>query len=215
MDDPLATLAALHDPIRRGLFAFVCRSTQPVSRDAAAEHLSIPRATAAFHLDRLASAGLLDIEYQRLSGRSGPGAGRPSKLYRRAAGEVSVSVPPRSYDLAGELLAGAIEEAATTGRPVAETLAEQAREQGRRVGAASGALDAALENQGFQPRVDADGTIVLGNCPFHRLADRHTELVCGMNLDLLGGMAEGSGEAGRGMRLDPAPDRCCVRIAAT
>ena len=36
--------------------------------------------SAAFHLDRMAEAGLLDVGYRRLTGRVGPGAGRTAKV---------------------------------------------------------------------------------------------------------------------------------------
>src|SRR5687767_12295746 len=93
--DRIAALAALDDPTRRAVFDFVARSRVAVSRDAAAEAVGVSRRMAAFHLDRLADHGLLTVEYRRPAGRSGPGAGRPAKLYRRAAGEVAVSVPER------------------------------------------------------------------------------------------------------------------------
>jgi predicted ArsR family transcriptional regulator len=66
--------------------------------------VGLPRATAAFHLDRLVEEDLLDVSYQR---RTGPGAGRPAKLYRRSPHQVAVSLPQRRYDLAGQLLSSA------------------------------------------------------------------------------------------------------------
>ena len=96
----IAAVAAISDPQRRALFEFVCEHDGPTSRAAAAKALKIPRSTAAFHLDRLVEEGVLEIEFKRLSGKTGPGAGRPSKLYRRKVGDISVSFPPRRYDLA-------------------------------------------------------------------------------------------------------------------
>ena len=115
--DRVAALSALDEPIRRALFDHVSRRAAPVSRDEAAAALGLVRSTAAFHLDRLVAEGLLAVEFQRLTGRSGPGAGRPSKLYRRTAAEVAVTVPERRYDFAGELALAAIEESARTGEP--------------------------------------------------------------------------------------------------
>src|SRR5918911_20308 len=54
------------------------------------------RDLAAFHLDKLVEAGLLEASFRRLGERRGPGAGRPAKLYRRGAGEVAASLPPRT-----------------------------------------------------------------------------------------------------------------------
>jgi predicted ArsR family transcriptional regulator len=112
-------LAALADPIRRGLYLFVAAQPEPVSRDRAAEGVAVPRHTAKFHLDKLVEQGLLATEFQRLSGRQGPGAGRPTKLYRRSGRELSVTLPARRYDLAGQLLASAIDDSTKTGTPVA------------------------------------------------------------------------------------------------
>ncbi|MBO0866273.1 MAG: helix-turn-helix domain-containing protein, partial [Mycobacterium sp.] len=117
-----AGIGALADPVRRRLYEFVCSEPAPVSRDQAAHAVGIPRHQAKFHLDRLESEGLLESEYARLTGRSGPGAGRPSKLYRRASRDIAVSLPQREYELAGRLMADAIAESAATGVPAVEAL---------------------------------------------------------------------------------------------
>ena len=208
----VAAVAALDDPVRRALYDHVAASDEPVGREAAAAALELPRSTVAFHLDRLAAEGLLAVEYRRLGGRTGPGAGRPSKLYRRPDVEIAVSLPERHYELAAELLAAAVDESSHTGRSVIEALATSAAEAGRAIGASAGSLWDALDAYGFEPRADDDGSWVLGNCPFHRLARQHTNLVCGANLDLLRGVAVGAGDNEHTMVLDPAPGRCCVRV---
>lgn len=212
LPERLAAVTALDDPTRRALLAFVARSVEPVGRDAAADAFGLPRSTAAFHLDRLADQGLLDVIYQRRSGRTGPGSGRPAKLYRRSGREVSVSVPERHYELAAGLLAAAVERAASSGMPVTETLAEAAEQAGRALGAGSGDLAEVLEAHGFEPRTEPDGTVVLGNCPFHQLVADHPQTVCTMNLHLLRGAACACGADPGALRLDPAPGRCCVTI---
>jgi predicted ArsR family transcriptional regulator len=209
----LAAIATLDDPVRRALYEFVTGSEEPVGRDAAAEALGLNRSTTAFHLDRLAAEGLLAVGYRRLSGRSGPGAGRPAKLYHRPEGELAVSIPQRRYDLAGELLAAAIEESERTDRPVRQVLPEIAHRIGRQIGAAAGSVHDALVKYGFHPRADDRDGWVLGNCPFHNLARQHTELVCGLNLHLLRGVADGAGDERYTMLLEPDSTRCCVRLA--
>jgi predicted ArsR family transcriptional regulator len=212
----LEAVAALAEPTRRRLYDHVVRQPDPVGRDEAAAAVGVPRATAAFHLDRLADDGLLDVVRQRRTGRTGPGAGRPAKLYKRAATWVRVSLPERRYDLAGELLAAAVEEAEGTGERPREALDRRARRVGEELGraAGSGGTDAALavlEEHGFEPRAEGDA-VVLVNCPFHALAERHTELVCGMNLQLVDGVLSGVGPCGLAARLAPGEGHCCVRL---
>ena len=120
--EQVAGVAALAEPVRRDLYRFVVAQAEPVSRDQAGEGVGVPRHTAKFHLDKLVEEGLLDTEFRRLGDRQGPGAGRPTKLYRRSGREVSVTVPERRYDLAGELLASAVEESAREGTPVLASL---------------------------------------------------------------------------------------------
>lgn len=214
MDTPspsdVLALGSLAEPTRRRVYESVVASRARVTRDEVAEQLGLPRNTAAFHLDRLATEGLLSVDYERRTGRSGPGAGRPSKVYSRAEDEVAVSLPPRHYHVAGELLAAAVEESEQTGTPVRECLDRLAWQRGHELG--HGELLPALERCGYEPYEDEAG-MALANCPFHRLATRHTDLVCGMNLRLMEGLIDGVGATDVRARLDPAPgERCCVRI---
>ena len=210
----VSAVAALDEPTRRRLYEHVVRQPGPVGRDEAAAALGLARQTAAFHLDRLAEESLLDVVYERRSGRTGPGAGRPAKLYRRSTRQVSVSLPDRRYELAGRLLAQAVEESGTTGEPVRDVLHRKAEELGSHLGGQhddTGLVDL-LERHGFEPRRE-DDTIVLANCPFHALAREHTETVCGMNLHLLRGVLHGlGGETGYEACLAPQDGRCCVLL---
>jgi predicted ArsR family transcriptional regulator len=204
----IAAVGALADPARRALYRFVSAASEPVSRDEAAAGVGLARHTVKFHLDRLVDDGLLETEYRRLSGRRGPGAGRPSKLYRRSARQIDVTLPERHYDLAGQILAGAVESAAASGTPVLEAVDATASAEGRRLAAPGTGLTDVLTDLGFEPRETGDG-VVLGNCPFHALATSHTALVCGMNLGMLTALLDERGE-GVEASLDPAPARCCV-----
>ena len=107
--DPIQVAAVLAEPTRRGLYEFVVARHEPIGRDEAAAAVGISRELAAFHLDRLVDAGLLLTEYRRLTGRTGPGAGRPAKLYRRATGDIEFSLPQRHYERAAELMATALD----------------------------------------------------------------------------------------------------------
>jgi len=210
---PLNSIGALVDPVRRDLYLYVVAQADSVGRDDAAAHTGYPRHAVKFHLDRLVDAGLLEVEYRRLSGRQGPGAGRPAKLYRRGAREVSVSLPERRYDLAGHILATAFRDA-TGGEPITRAVARAARAAGQNIAASSaGTANTAadlLALCGYEPRVDGDQTYLI-NCPFHSLALEHTELVCDMNLEFVKGITEAAGLTDDA-RLDPAPNRCCVAL---
>lgn len=214
----VTAVASLDEPTRRRIYAHVRAHAVPLSRDDVADSLQITRQSAAYHLDRLAEQGLLAVKFARRSGRSGPGAGRPAKLYERSAGEVSVTLPPRHYDLAGRLLAAAVLEAEESGQPPRQVLDRRARDFGQALASDQpgpgdvGVLVDLLVDQGYEPQAAA-GRITLHNCPFHGLAQEHTELVCGMNLHLLEGVLAGLGNTGVSASLDPDPSRCCVVIA--
>lgn len=223
--DQLDTVGLLAEPVRRALYRHVTGQVEPVSREQAAEAIGLPLHTAKFHLDRLVDAGLLDVEFRRLSGRTGPGAGRPSKLYRRSGRQLSVSLPERRYDVAGQVLAGAVDRSLRSGASVAEALPEVAHETGRRFGAAYAEEHGVpgegeeltrtaevLGEHGYEPVLD-DSELCLANCPFDRLAAEHTELVCGMNRDLVEGVLDGAGVQGLDARLAPHAGFCCVRVA--
>ncbi len=220
-------VSALAEPARRALYLYVVAQPEPVSRDQAAAGCGLPRHTAKFHLDKLVEQGLLDTEFRRLSGRRGPGAGRPTKLYRRSARQVAVSLPERHYDLAGQILAGAVEDAVRDGAPILEAVRRAAAAAGHGLGATANArggrpadtsaaaleeVVAVLTEHGYEPNVQGDA-VMLANCPFHALARDHTTLVCAMNLDLVAALLDELGHADVEARLDPAPDRCCVTLA--
>ena len=229
--DRLAVISALGEPTRRALYEHVAATGDWVSRDEAADAVDLERGTAAHHLDRLAADGLLDVDYQRRSGRQGPGAGRPAKLYRRALRDFDVTLPPRDYALAGRLLAEAADRSRTDGTDITEALHEVASAEGRRLAeeiesrlrstrARKSAsrrrvvLDA-LEEHGFEPRTNEDGTVVLRNCPFHQLAQEHTDLICGMNLCMMKAAIENVNEAGLEAHLEPEAGQCCVKLQPT
>jgi predicted ArsR family transcriptional regulator len=225
----ISGIAALDQPLRRDLYRLLSERDGWVTRDEASEALGVPRSVAAFHLDKLVEAGVVDVSFARTTGRTGPGAGRPAKLYRRGAQEVAASVPERRYDLAGSLLAMAVAESERTGTPVGTCLTAAARAAGRVIGeeasAATGSLTerhdrqqavlAILGRHGYEPQLDERGEIALVNCPFHRLAEEHRTLVCGMNLDFLAGLIEGMGPGELSARLAPEAGYCCVRIDAS
>lgn len=220
IDDPIRSVALLDEPNRARLYDLVSHAGAPVGRDDAAEALRMSRELAAFHLDRLVEAGLLSTEFRRLSGRTGPGAGRPAKLYRRTDGDVVVTLPARNYDLAADVMAEALEELGARG---ARALQPVARERGRQVAnhlresLESAPTDpdprapllGALRGAGYEPEVEPDGSVLLRNCPYDALATDHRDLTCGMSAAWAEGVVDGLAAPMR-VELAPAPGRCCV-----
>ena len=165
-----------------------------------------------------------------MSRPAGDGA-RPTAVTPR----VRISSPlyelKRRYDVVGDVLADAVDRARAGDVPVPVALRDAAHEHGRRLAAqhrmkadqgrsaregsrpeeARSRTAAVLVEQGYEPRA-AGGEITLANCPFHRLAARHTELVCGLNLGVIEGVVEGLGADDLTPELAPRPGFCCVRI---
>lgn len=209
----IGALASLTDAKRLQLFEFVARQGRAVGRDEVAEAAGLARSTASFHLDRLVQDGLLSVEFHKPPGRTGPGSGRPAKMYRPIAGEVGASVPDRNYDLAGELLAAAIEASQARGGPAGDALREAAYAKGRELAEGAASMDAFLGATGYRPEPDGDGGFLLPNCPFHRLSRQHPGVVCAMNGAFLQGAAAACGIPAERVAGDDRASYCCARIA--
>ena len=215
-------IGALVEPVRRALYDYVARQPHAVGRDEAARAVGVSRSLAAFHLDKLVEVDLLQTTYRRLSEKTGPGAGRPSKLYRRSGRAVAVTIPERRHELLADLLARGLQKVE---RPVAaDALTEAARELGEAVGAQARRMagsrarreqllrsaEQILDEFGFAPYRAESGTIRLRNCPFDPVSARFRDLVCGMNLSLLRAVLDGLRASGVSAELDPQPEMCCV-----
>jgi predicted ArsR family transcriptional regulator len=201
----LAAVSLLAEPVRRRLYLALRDRGRPAGRDELAAAAGVGRSLAAYHLDRLAEHGLLEVEYARPAGRTGPGAGRPAKLYRQARREFAVRVPPRDYRLLSELLvqaAGANDAAREFGRSHGES-------------ARGTPLADVLRARGYEPFEAEPGSLRLRNCPFDSLASEYPEVVCGLNVALLEGLLDGLGDDGARAVLAPAAGACCVRIDIT
>ncbi|HEY6746759.1 MAG TPA: helix-turn-helix domain-containing protein [Mycobacteriales bacterium] len=212
--DDLLALALLAEPARRRLYAYVRERGEPVGREEAAEHAGISVKLAAFHLDRLADAGLLDVGYRRLTGRTGPGAGRPAKVYTASTRSFAVVIPQTRYTLAASMMATAL-----SGGTV--SLPEVAHDVGTRLGRAvqgrtakdrREAVRQQLSELGFEPQEQPSGEVVLRNCVFRELSDAHRELVCGMNAALVRGLLDGAELRSLQVQGGPPEPTCCVRL---
>lgn len=218
LERQVTSIALLADPFRWALYRFVGASEDYVGRDEAAREVGASRSLVAYHLDRLAEEGLLEVHFRRLSGRQGPGAGRTAKVYRRSGRQIDLTLPPRRYRRVGRILAAALEKLPEEARgPV---VAEAARQEGARLAAAdSGNHDdglptllASLSRHGYEP-VAADGEVCLRNCPFHLLAQQHRQLICGINVELIGALKDNLAFGEFEAVYDPRPGWCCVVIS--
>lgn len=201
----IEVVALLAEAVRRQVYDVVVAAGAPVGRDEVAEAVGIGRTLAAHHLDRLADAGLLDVSFARRTGRTGPGAGRPAKLYTRSSAEIEVSVPPRDYRGLAGVLAEVVEDAG-----LEPALYAAARRHGQARAEDGRDPVAVLAALGYAPVRDGD-TIRLRNCPFDAVARSHPPVVCGANLELIRGALGDGAEA----RLDPRPGHCCVAVRCT
>jgi predicted ArsR family transcriptional regulator len=224
-DRDLTAIGLLQDPLRRALYGHVVAAGGEVSRNQAAEAAGVARSLAAFHLDKLVEAGLLEATFRRLGNRRGPGAGRPAKLYRRAPGQVAATLPPRTYETAAHLLAETVERAGAdlelqaaarragteTGRQIAAAAAERpSPSPGPSLGLGAD-VEPVLAARGYEPYRDGDA-LRLRNCPFASLSAEFPVLACAMNLSLVEGLLDGLGQDQGRAVLDPGPDRCCVAV---
>jgi predicted ArsR family transcriptional regulator len=220
--DDIEAVASLREPIRRRLYVYVARQIRSVGRDEAAEVFRISRSLAAFHLDRLAEVGLLTTEYRRPAGRTGPGAGRPAKLYRRSRRRVSATLPRRDHELLASLLAkslppldpsaGSLQSAQEVGR----SMGARARKRLRGTPPAPRLLvcvEDVLEEIGFEPYEASDREVRTRNCPFDPVSRRFTGVVCDAGVALAKGIVDGVG-ANVTVRRHERPDQCCVVIDA-
>jgi predicted ArsR family transcriptional regulator len=215
----LQALGVLVEPVRRSLYEYVAGSRDPATREDAATALGIGVPLAAFHLEKLVRAGLLEAAEPPPAPRRET-RGRPSKFYRRRAGAIEIAIPARSYGLLGRIFARALKRRwrAFQG-PVLRTARETGREEARalrlrgtRPGVTSARLERALRALGYDP-VREENLFRLRNCPFDALARESREQVCSINLAFLEGVAA---IVGRDARARPDPERregwCCVAV---
>lgn len=222
----IGPLAALGDDLRRRMYLYVRAQGRPVSREEVAGAVGVSRKLAAFHLDKLVEHGVLTYHYERPPGRTGPGAGRPAKVYRPSEMELEVSIPERRYDLMGTLLVDAIQTGSPDDRSSVGHALATAREAGLRLGesvrrerrlrppVAERTLAVAqevLEEHGFEPYRQGQ-ELRLRNCPFHALSRYAPDLVCAMNHAFIEGLVRGIGNETVDVALEPKPGQCCVTL---
>lgn len=220
------SVSVLSEDSRRRMFAFIRRARRPVTRDEAAASVGISRKLAAFHLDKLVDAGLLRARYEAPGGTRK--VGRQPKVYEPTGEQITVNIPDRRHELLADLLLDAV-LTEQTGETATQAAMRAARQRGRQVGEAArhesrpGRLgperglttcERLLDQYGYEPVRETPTRIRLRNCPFHPLAARAPELVCGMNQAFLSGYLEGLEVNGVRAALAPEPGECCVRLGS-
>jgi predicted ArsR family transcriptional regulator len=99
-------LEAIGDPERRRALLYARSCAAAITVDELAAALGIHRNVARARLDRLVEASFLEAHFERRTGRTGPGAGRPAKTYSVAPELSAVEFPFRRYEaLIGLLMA--------------------------------------------------------------------------------------------------------------
>ncbi|MEV4125507.1 helix-turn-helix domain-containing protein [Nocardia sp. NPDC049707] len=223
-ESAIGAVAALEDESRRGMYWFIRAAGRPVTRDEAAEQVGISRKLAAFHLDKLVDAGLLQARYEQVGGIRR--VGRAPKVYEPTDTEFRVAIPERRHEVLADILIGAVltESADETARAAAQRVAAErgagigraTRERLRpgRLGAerALTLLHTLLAEYGFEPARNAPDCIRLRNCPFHPLAAQAPELVCGLNHAYLAGVLTGLQADTITAELAPKAGECCVQL---
>ena len=195
----VAGVGALAEPARRALYQYVVGAARAGEPGAGGRgRWDLPLHSAKFHLDRLVEEGLLEVEFRRLTGRTGPGAGRPGEALpprrpgrsrsrcRSAATTWSARSSPRR-STARRATAGPLDAALAGDAAASEGLAVGGR-HGRGPscrGPSPRCWPTRATSRGSRTRP------VLANCPFDPLAADHTELVCGLNLAFVQGVADG------------------------
>ncbi|MEU4704251.1 helix-turn-helix transcriptional regulator [Nonomuraea dietziae] len=219
-------ILVLGDDLRRRLYGFVRRARRPVTREEAAGDAGISAKLAAFHLDKLVAGGLLRSRYDSPGGVRK--VGRKPKVYEPADTDIRISIPERHHDVLAEILIDAV-LAEQPGEDARSAALRTARHRGEELGAQTRAharpgrlgpersltlSEAMLEQHGFEPHRHAPTELRLLNCPFHPLAARSPELVCGINHAFVAGFLTGLQAAGINAVLAPRPGRCCVELRA-
>ena len=220
VEPAIRAVAVLDDELRRGMYTFIRAARRPVTRDEAAAAVGISRKLAAFHLDKLVDAGVLRAGVQR-SPRT---VGRAPKVYEPVETDISVSIPPRQPDLLADILLDAVlaeddsakSAALRVARERGADLGTAEREQSRpgRLGAerALTLAASALQRNGFEPDRRSPTCVRLRTCPFHPLAAKAPELVCGINHAFVSGLLDGLDTTTVQAVLAPEAGECCVEL---
>lgn len=223
MDPAIRAVAALEDDLRRGMYAFIRSARRPITRDEAAAEVGISRKLAAFHLDKLVAAGLLRARYESGVRK----VGRAPKVYEPTEDDITVTIPQRQHAVLADILLDAVltespdETAAEATMRVAGARGEALGKAERQQASARGRLGAEraltltqdlLARHGFEPTRETPTCVRLRNCPFHPMAAKAPDLVCGVNHRFVNGVLAGLQATSIEATLAPRSGECCVEL---
>ena len=225
-DAAIKAVAALEDDLRHGMYEFIRTARAPVTREQAAAAVGISRKLAAFHLDKLVTAGLLLSHYAPVGGLRK--VGRTPKVYEPVDADIRISIPERQHDVLAAILIDAV-LTERTDENAQQSAMRVAHERGRTVAAierkqlrpgrlgAERALtlsEGLLKCHGYEPDRVSPSCLSLRNCPFHPLAGQSPDLVCGLNHAFLTGFLDGLDATTVEAVLRPRAGECCVELRA-
>jgi predicted ArsR family transcriptional regulator len=205
-------LEAVGNPELRSALAFVLAQAHAVTADELAAFDGTHRNVARSRLERLADAGLLRRGYERRSGRTGPGAGRPAKTYAAAPQLRSIEFPDRRYEKLVGLLLDSLpaksrrQRLRALGIAYADDLLRGIRLQpAKTVAAAAERVCVTVRESGFHAAVaemrDGVAVIETATCPLRPLVRERSSVA-----EIDRGMW--SGLAARSLDVDPARIEC-------
>jgi predicted ArsR family transcriptional regulator len=175
----VGALDRLVDPGLSEVLLFVRGRPRPVTADELAAAQGLHRNVARSRLERLVEAGLLTTRFERRTGRTGPGAGRPAKTYAVAPELTALELPRRRYEELFSLLVDALPSAhrlREIGAAYGRSFARGLRPRNTLSGALANAC-LALRRAGFQATVveagDEEGLISTATCPLRPLVRRN------------------------------------------
>jgi predicted ArsR family transcriptional regulator len=192
-----------------------------------ADRVGLAPNTVRLHLDQLVDAALVTRERAEPTGR-----GRPRQLYTAVP---DADVSDGAYRELARLLADTLASVGPTAEPAAmstgrtwgsELVAQRADADtaaGTEVDTASGTdngaeqLVALMDDLGFEPRLAPDRSAVeMHHCPFHQVAQQHSDVVCGLHLGLMQGALQQLGSVLHATRLQPfaTPRMCLAHLGA-
>jgi predicted ArsR family transcriptional regulator len=225
MDPAIRAVAALEDQSRRRMYAFIRQARRPVTRDEAAASVGISRKLAAFHLDKLVEAGVLRAHFAPTGGIRK--VGRTPKVYEPSELDIKISIPQRQHDLLADILldavltpdddprAAAVRAAETHGHDLGTAERQHSRPGKLGPERALTLASGLLEQHGFEPARETPTCVRLRNCPFHPLAAKAPDLVCGINHAFLTGLLTGLRATAIDAVLDPRAGECCVELRSS